>query len=291
VSVAYLIRAHHDPAHLTRLIERLADGRTSFYLHVSALTPRETYDEMRDSLAARDDVVWVPRVKTRYGGFSLVRATLAGLRQMLEAGDLPGHVVQLSGQDYPLQPPDRINPLLARREGQTLLAHYALPAREWEGEHGGMDRLRYWHFERIAFRGRVARIPVLKRRLPQGLEPYGGSAFWALSADAVRYIDRFARDNASVMRFFEHTLIADELFVHTVLLNSPLRDQVVNESIHYVDWPGGVHPKTLRAEDFPRLRESGKLFARKFDERVDPEVLDLIDRDLLERSEEQAGAR
>ena len=73
----------------------------------------------------------------------------------------------------------------------------------------------------------------------------------------------------------------DEIFVPTVLLNSPLRDSVVGQEVHYVDWSrGGAHPKTLGIEDYDRIIESGKLFARKFDVRSDAEVLDMLDANL-----------
>ena len=38
----------------------------------------------------------------------------------------------------------------------------------------------------------------------------------------------------------------------------------------------------LAVEDFPRLKASPKLFARKFDATVDASVLDAIDREILQ---------
>ena len=67
----------------------------------------------------------------------------------------------------------------------------------------------------------------------------------------------------------------------TALLNSPLRDQVANETLHYIEWPGGSHPRTFTTADFDRIAASGKLFARKFDVARDAEILDRIDRELL----------
>ena len=127
-------------------------------------------------------------------------------------------------------------------------------------------------------RTRLLRLPLIRRRFPQGYEPYGGSAFWALSAPALEYVHRFVRDNPSFVRFFRHVLIPDEIFFQTILLNSPLRDATLNEQLHYVDWSGGgAHPATLGAADVEPMLASGKLFARKFDP-ADTEVLDSLDR-------------
>ena len=273
---AYLIRAHHKPAQLARLVDRLRSENASFYVHVSARTPDATYSAMQQMLG---DVHWVPRVPAFYSGFSLVSSMLAGLAEMQP---VPAHTVLLSGQDYPLKPAAEIEQFLAGRAGESLLEHFPIPARDrWPREDGGLDRIRYVHFERVHHRTRILHIPFLRRSFPAGLQPYGGSAWCALSDDAVRTILAFPDANPEAFRFFRHVRTPDEIFLQTVLLNSPLRDRVANEGIHHVEWPGGSHPKTFGLEDFPRLAASGKLFARKFDMNQDAEILDRIDAELL----------
>ena len=284
MSLAYLIRAHHKPAQLARVVDRLRSENAAFYVHVSARTPDETYSAMQRML---DDVHWVPRVPAYYSGFSLVRSMLAGLAEMQP---VPTHAVMLSGQDYPLKPAAEIEQFLTGRAGESLLEHFPIPvADRWPGENGGLDRIRYWHFERLRYRTRVLHIPFLRRSFPAGLEPYGGSAWCALSGDAVRTILSFPGANPEAFRFFEHVRTPDEIFLQTVLLNSPLRDRVANDAIHYVEWPGGSHPKTLRSPDFPRLAACGKLFARKFDLNEDAQILDRIDDELLARQASPAA--
>lgn len=278
MALAYLIRAHHRPAQLARLIDRLRSENAAFYVHVSARTPDETYAAMQGML---DDVHWVPRVPAYYSGFSLVRSVLAGLAELQPA---PAHTVLLSGQDYPLKPAAEIEQFLANRTGESLLEHFPLPTPDrWPGENGGLDRIRYRHFERVHYRTRILHIPFLRRAFPAGLQPYGGSAWGALSDEAVRTILEFPDANPEAFRFFRHVRTPDEMFLQTVLLNSPLRDRVANEAIHHIEWPGGSHPKTFGREDFPRLAASGKLFARKFDMNEDAEILDRIDAELLTR--------
>jgi hypothetical protein len=280
--VAYLIRAHFRPAQLGRLVARLDTPSARFFIHVSARTSEETYEAMRHALAGRSNVVWTPRVDTYYGGFSMLRAALASLELIAEAGPLPDQTVLLSGQCYPLRPAPEIEAYLDERRGKTLMRNFPLPSDEWAGEGGGLDRLERMWFERISYRTRLFRLPLVRRRMPKGLEPYGGSAWVALSAEAVEYVLRTLRERPDVLRFFRHTLIPDELFFQTLLMSSPFRDSVLNESLHYIDWSGGgVHPAVLTIRDFPALRESGRLFARKFDVKVDGEVLDRIDAELL----------
>jgi hypothetical protein len=282
VPIAYLIRAHHRPHQLARLVDRLRTPNARFFVHVSARTSDETYAAMRDALEGSPDVRWLPRVRTYYGGFSLVRATLVGVDAILREEPLPSHAVVLSGQDYPLRPAAEIEQHFAARPGTSFLEHFRLPvADRWPGENGGLDRIRGYYLERFSYRTRLLRVPFVRRRFPAGLTPYGGSAWTALAANALLEIDRFAKENRRVLDFFRHVNIPDEIVVPTILMNSPIRDSVLNEEIHYVRWPGGAHPATFTRHDLDRLMASGKLFARKFDLHADEQVLDLLDREAL----------
>jgi Core-2/I-Branching enzyme len=277
VKVAYLIRAHHAPRLLERLVRRLASPEAGVFVHVSRTAEHSVYEEMVSRVRDVDSVHWLPRKTCRYGGFSLVEATLAGLDAIAEHGQLPGHTLLLSGQDYPLRPRAEIETFLEGAGERSFLHHGAIPSSGWRPERGGLDRLQFFYFERVRYRTRLLRLPFVTRAFPEGLRPYGGSAFWALAAPAVDYVRRFVRENPRVMRFFRYTLIPDELFFQTVLLNSPLRDTIVNEELHFVDWSGGsVHPATLGEADVERMLASGKLFARKFDPRATG-VLDRLD--------------
>jgi hypothetical protein len=275
MKVAYLIRAHHAPSLLERLVRRLTGDDAGVFIHVNRTTEDSVYDEMVSRLDDVASVRWVPRVVCRYGGFSLVEATLAGIDAIAGEGAAPAHTLLLSGQDYPLRARSEIEARLAAAGDSSYLHHYALPAEEWEGEGGGLDRIERIHLERVRYRTRLLKIPLVRRKLPDGYRPYGGSAFWALSAPAFAYVHRFVRENPGFVKFFRHTLIPDELFFQTMLVNSPLRESLVNEELHYVDWRAGtMQPATLGAGDLDRALGSGMLFARKFD----PAATDLLDR-------------
>lgn len=280
VPIAYLILAHHRPRQLARLVDRLRTPRSRFYVHVSARTREETYAAMRDAVGKRPDVQWLPRLPVHYGGFSQVRTMLAGVRALLDDEPRPGHAVLLSGQDYPLRPAAEIERHLAARPGTSFLHSFPLPAPErWPGEDGGLDRIQRYYVERVALRTRLLRVPLVRRRFPSELRPFGGMTWWALADVALVELDRFAREHPDVLAFFRHVKMPDEIFVQSVLMSSPVADTIVNEPVHYAEWPGGSHAATFTAADLERLLGSGKLFARKFDEDVDSEILDLLDQE------------
>ena len=54
-------------------------------------------------------------------------------------------------------------------------------------------------------------------------------------------------------------------------------DRVVSCSLRYVDWSTGPElPRTLRTEDYSRVRESRMLFAQKVDRTVDAGIVDML---------------
>lgn len=280
--IAYIIRAHHAPEQLARLVRRLDSPESAFLIHVNLRTSEHVFGEMQRLLGANERVTWLPRIRCYYGGFSLVRAALIGVEASASLRPAPDYTLLLSGQDYPIKPLSDIFAFFERGEGRSFVHHFPLPSPNWQREDGGLDRVRYWYFERLAIRTRVLRVPVLERKFPRGFRPYGGSFLWALTANAIEYVERQARMDSEILRFFRHVKYPDELFFQTLLLNSPLADEVANEELHFIDWTtGSAHPRTLTRSDFEVLRESPKLFARKFDARVDESILDEIDEQLL----------
>jgi hypothetical protein len=155
VKVAYLIRAHHAPQLLERLVRRIAGPEAGVFIHVSRTAEDAVYDEMVSRLQNVDGVTWLPRRTCRYGGFSLVEATLAGIDTILASGHRPGHTLLLSGQDYPLRPRADIEAFLEQTGDQSLVHHFRLPSDDWQDEDGGLDRIRYFHFERAKVRTRL----------------------------------------------------------------------------------------------------------------------------------------
>ena len=67
------------------------------------------------------------------------------------------------------------------------------------------------------------------------------------------------------MKFFRSTLVPDEMFVQTILLHTFIAGELVNDSLHQLEWETGAwSPRTFNLSDLPGLLTSPALFARKF---------------------------
>jgi len=78
-------------------------------------------------------------------------------------------------------------------------------------------------------------------------------------------------------------LIPDEIFIHTIMGNSPFPIAAGRNNPHYIRWTVGPHPDVLSEKDLPALRESEKLFARKFEWSREARLLDRVDRECAKR--------
>jgi hypothetical protein len=130
-----------------------------------------------------------------------------------------------------------------------------------------------------------SRVLPRKRKIPDGFNIFGGITWWSINRDAAKYVLDQHFNNKRYRNFFRYTLIPDEMYFQTILLNSPFAENCVNNDLRDIEWTGGdgTHPVIFKTEHLNRLKESTDLFARKFDINVDSNVLDLIDKELLNK--------
>ncbi|HZG36016.1 MAG TPA: beta-1,6-N-acetylglucosaminyltransferase [Gaiellaceae bacterium] len=276
MKLVYVVSAYKLPRQLGRLLRRLADGEARIAVHVDAKTPEGVYRRMRHEASGLAHVHFLPRHRSFWAGFGHVRTTLKGIEHHLANPEPFDYAILLTGQDYPLVPPAVIRRRLAEAEGASFLNWFPLPTERWDAN-GGLDRFERLHL--VSYKSLHLRLPW-RRRIPGGLRPFGGSAYWCLARPAVEYVADYTRRNPRYVRFFSRVFVPDELFFQTLLLNSPLRESMIDDDLRYLDWQRRPAPAILRVDDLDTMLASGKLFARKFDESIDSRVLDELDRQL-----------
>ncbi len=103
-----------------------------------------------------------------------------------------------------------------------------------------------------------------------------GTNWVTLTEKAIKHICNYVDKNKSYYDSFKYSLIADEIFFHTIINDSEFlanvykNDQVRSECFRYIDWSTGPdYPRKLDESDTSSMRESEMLFARKIKESVD----------------------
>lgn len=282
--LAVVMLVHTHPAHLERLIHRLRPTVDEVVIHVNTVA-EDVYQEGRQRLADDDHVHFISdRRRVRWGQFSMVEASLAGLRHLRTLGRFD-RVLLMSGQDYPVRPLHEIRAFFEQHPDHQFMEMFRLDQPNWfdtqGGPYGPMRRIKHWHF---FYRSRIHwDFPLPGRKPPAGLQPHGGSFWWSLTGDCVEHVLDTVERNPQIERYFRHTFLADETFYQTIVGSSPFADKVDQDFRRYVDWtnPNPTPPRTLVMEDFDKVAASSALFARKMDPVRSAELLDRIDRELL----------
>jgi Core-2/I-Branching enzyme len=278
LTVAYLILAHGNPEQLARLVKALPRSSPVF-IHFDLRAPDEVYQEVRRRLGARPLLYFVKRQKCWWASFGIVEGTI-NLVQSLAASDLPyDYATLLSGSDYPIKSNFEIASYLDRNRGREFIESFLLTApNRWSEDGGYSTTPRRVLGRHLHFRSRMVRLPGL-RTMPGGLKPYGGSQWWTLSKEAIGFVAEFVERTPEMVSFFRGCFAPDESFIQSAVSNSSLAARVTGDNLRVAIWgrPHPPYPATLTIDDQDMLRESTRHFARKFDPRVDSQILDLLD--------------
>ena len=106
-----------------------------------------------------------------------------------------------------------------------------------------------------------------------GVPIYVGSSWMSLSRRAVLAV---LSAPSEVLSFFRHVPCPHEACFQTILWNA--KDLTFAPShARFIRWANKENPEILTTKDLDAMAHSGAHFARKFDDRVDAAVLDLLD--------------
>jgi hypothetical protein len=279
--IAYLILVHANPRQFARLVGALP-ATSPLFIHIDARTPPEMAEALTAVCGTRSRVHFVERHRCYWGGIGIARATVSLLKAAITSGEPFEHATLLSGADYPIKSEATIETLLAENPAAEHIEAFAmLKPNRWTA-HGGLfnavSRVLRPH---VRIRSRVWRLPW-SRRLPYGLEPYGGSQWWTLTRAAVAHMVAYLDTHPRLMRYMSGVFIPDEALVQTLIANSSFAANVTGSDLrlHIWDRPEPPYPATLKSEDIDLIAGSPALFARKLDPNVDEAVYDRIDRAL-----------
>ncbi len=283
---AYIILAHKNPEQVERLIAALDDNHSHFFLHID----KNSNDCFLERMKTNEKLVLVERVKTEWGGFGIVQATLNAMNSVQNHPVAFNFVLLISGQHYPIKSNLHIHEFLRHTRHHAFLEHTSIPNPQRWKIRGGMYRIDKYFFGLKAHQRFTAKtlnflsskLKKLQRKFPEDMTPYAGSQWWVIDRYALNYILDFLKDNESYKNYHLHTFAPDELFFHNILLNAKdekLRNGIANKDLLYMRWPdsNSGHPSILNRHDLPDMLLSDALFARKFDAGQDAAVLDVID--------------
>jgi len=288
MKLAVLLQCHKNPHQINVLLEAMKHPDITFFVHI------DKKSNIGSKLFERKDVVLLPeskRIDVQWAKISQVDATINLLDFAQKSGKYDYYWL-CSGQDFPIQSSNRIIRYLVDNAGCDFIELF--PSMNNGLYHGcNYDKRNELFFpDWILGNGSIRRIlkrlyveitggynhtfSWAKRNPVDNMKFYFGSCWMCLSKRTTDWILEYIRVHPEYYNFFSHSNCPDESFFQTLVMNSPFA-KARRDYLHYVEWiEGKSNPKVLTCEDLPKLLESGKLMARKFDEDTDDEVINKL---------------
>ena len=272
VKHAYLIMAHESPLLLQRLLKALDDERNDIYVHIDSKWSLDVHN-----LNTKESSLYIlpERIKVNWGDVSQVEAQLLLIGEMLQHGPYQ-YCHLLSGSDFPIKSQNYIHRQCKQLAGKEFIGY----ARGRELDIELSRKVRHYHLYSESFRGggllqRAIRYSFLCMQYGLGyernkhIEFKKGSVLCSITYDFAQYV--YDQKDA-ILKIYNHTFCADEIFLQTACWNSPFREEIYRLDdefagcFRYIKWKNNTIQPICKS-DIKDMISSEKWFARKFSEK------------------------
>ncbi|MBB6692195.1 hypothetical protein H7B90_12360 [Cohnella xylanilytica] len=274
MSVAYFIMAHHKPSMLLRMMNAIYSEENIYLIHIDSRADDEMLDLARNLQSSNDNIHLLPSRFLNWGGWSLVQAELDAIRVLLNWSRKWTHLINLSGQDFPLVKQDLILSFLNdNKERNFILAKPTDPAM-MKGLQGAFVIEDAKKYQRLGER------EPFESYFTENIRQYSGSQWKMITRSFAEYaVDSYL--SYEMQDYYRYSFTPDEYFFPTLIQNSPFSETVVPNIKRFIRMEAGEHSKNhatlLTIDDLGSLFSNDTFFARKFDDEVDSKIIDAIE--------------
>ena len=285
---AYLILAHNNFYTLKVLLKLLDNENNDIYIHIDKKTRNVPKEEIL-SVVQKSNLHWVTPIKTYWGHSSLVNAELKLIKTAILNVEYE-YLHLISGVDLPLKKQSEIHKFFEDNKGKEFVGFSNL-------KNNYEDRVKYYYWlQKYEKNSKIIaklqeiltkfqKILKVNRLKNSNINIQKGCQWVSITGDFAKYI---IKQEKWIQKFFANTNCSDELLMQTILINSPFAKNIYNKNDEYkrclreIDWERGS-PYVWKKEDKDILLSSNNIFARKFDENVDKEIMKIIMNNFIER--------
>lgn len=278
---AYLIMAHHQFEILEIFLHLLDHEQNDFYIHVDEKAKDVPYNKIEKSIN-KSKIVWIDRMSVNWGGYSQIQCELNLLKSAIDGEYAYYHLV--SGVDMPIKNKFEI---LSYFEGKNNRQFLYFEQNKIQDKY--LDRIKYWYpfqekakkYKNVYLIGqaflKLQKLFGINRIKKESKEFQFGANWFSITHEFAQYV---VSQEQWIKKRFAMTTCADEIFLQTVLVNSPFKKELSDKAfegdysscLRHIDWKRG-NPYTFRNSDFEELISAKELFARKFDWNLDKEII------------------
>lgn len=278
--------AHNNWNILKLLLKSLDREENDFYIHIDSKVKSFDKDALTNTVS-KSNCYFIARKSVKWADYSQIDVTL-DLLQEAKNNDSYSYYHLLSGTDMPIKPAKYIYDYF-ENSGKEYIG-----VASWGGKKYVDRRVKFYHllpkiklFRKSKFLKGLDRILEYPQKLMKidrtkrsNFVFCDGWQWFSITNDFCNYI---LSERENIKEKFDYTLCPDELVFTSFVYNSKYKENLaafgdlLNGSMRYIDWNRGT-PYTWGQDekDFNLLIESPYLFARKFDENVNFEIVQKI---------------
>jgi hypothetical protein len=268
--LAFSFLRHKKDDYFDKLFTHLYREENIYAIHVDRHAA-ELYRHTKHLEQVYPNVIVISVFRCGWGGWSLVKAELALLQQLLNVEGWE-FCVNLSGNCFPIKPYSHIERTVTTLK-KNLIESYPVPV-----ECLYAKRFRSWFFElALPYKNRILRVPWLARTYRRPV--YKGSQWKIMKRDFCEFA-LHSEESQAFQKYFCSTHIPDEHFFPTLIRKSKFHQDHINNNAHFIQWYDWK-PVVLTPEHLDDLASSPKLFARKVDPQVSDGLVQALEGELL----------
>lgn len=283
---AYLIIAHKCDETLKSLIKQIDSPVSDIFIHMDK--KNVFYKEENIKIICKEsNIYFTPRTNVTWGGgYSQINAELLLLDLAVKKGSYD-HLHLISGEDLLLKDPYSINKFFIKNKNMEFVSFD-----RYEISNENIKRFKYYHILReyigtkkgitINLYKIINRLYLIIQQI-LGIDRREKDICYQKGCNWISITNAFAEyvltKKEWIEKNFKYTLACDEVFIQTLLINSPFNNNIykshnnkIPSNLRYIDWERGK-PYIWRDRDYVELINSKCLFARKFNCEIDEKII------------------
>ncbi len=284
---AYLIIAHGNPYVLEKLILLLDDERNDIFIHIDKKIKEFDFAYFQ-KVPQKSKLIFTKRIDVYWGHVSQIHAELLLFKMAVSTNEYSRYHL-LSGADLPLRSQDDLHYFFEKHSSTEFIGISHFPYEKYKIDKIHFNRKYLMKSSNYTFRERFnrfySRLFVSLQKLVgyKHHSQYRGEVRYGLNWVSVthQFVIYLVEQESWIRCFFKYSLCGDEFYKQILAVNSKFKESLydigddLKGSQRKVEWEGN-NPRIYRTSDFEELMNSPYLFARKFQDVVDTQIVDMI---------------
>lgn len=278
---AILIMAHDNLWTLKKLIKTLDCKYFDLYIHLD-LKSFITDNDLKN-ICEISKIKVFKKIDIRWAHYSQIECELLLLNEAMKNGHYSYYHL-ISGADIPIKGNKELYYFFEKNKKEFI--HFeskTLPLKKKTYYY--MYNLNMKNYRKNYFNKMLNKICLFIQkiffiRINKKIDFHTGANWFSITNDCARFI--LSKKN-EIKKIYKYSRSGDESFLQTMVYNSKYINNLYNSNFddnydsckRYIDWNRG-NPYVFKKNDYNELLNSSCFFARKFDEKIDKEIIEKI---------------